>query len=103
LPFSAVNLVWNSLLSLAGGWFYLTACESGALGTLHFQLPGIGSYMALAIDEWNVPAMIMGVVAMVVLIVGIDLVLCRPVLTWAQRFRLEEIPGGQPQAPLMQI
>jgi NitT/TauT family transport system permease protein len=103
LPFSAVNLVWNSLLSLAGGWFFLSACESGAMGALQFQLPGIGSYMQVAINQWNIPAMISGVVAMIVLIVTIDFVISRPILAWVQRFRLEEVPGTAPQEPLMQI
>jgi NitT/TauT family transport system permease protein len=103
LPFSAVNLVWNSLLSLAGGWFFLSACESGAMGAMQFQLPGIGSYMQVAINQWNVPAMIMGVVAMIALIVSIDFVISRPILAWVQRFRLEDVPGTAPQEPLMQV
>ena len=103
LPFSAVNLVWNSMLSLAGGWFYLTNCETGAMGSLKFKLPGIGSYMQAAIDQWNVPAMAAGVFAMVLLIVSIDFVITRPILAWVQRFRLEEVPGGQQEEPLMQV
>lgn len=91
------------MLSLAGGWFYLNNCETGAMGTLKFRLPGIGSYMQAAIDQWNVPAMVAGVCAMIILIVGIDFVITRPILAWVQRFRLEEVPGGQPEEPLMQL
>lgn len=103
LPFAAVNLVWNSMLSLAGGWFFLTQCESGALGSLQFQLPGVGSYMQTAINQWNVKAMVLGFIAMVALIVVIDFVLTRPILAWVQRFRLEEVPGTAPPEPLMQV
>jgi NitT/TauT family transport system permease protein len=103
LPFAAVNLVWNSLLSLAGGWFFLSVCESFTVGDLNFQLPGLGSYMQVAVSEWNVRAMCAGIFAMVFLIVSIDFVIGRPILNWVQRFRLEDIPGVMPAEPLMGV
>jgi NitT/TauT family transport system permease protein len=101
LPFSAVNLVWNSLMSMAGGWFFLSACEAFTLGDKDYRLPGIGSYMAVAIAEGNSRAMIFGVIAMVLLIVSMDFVIWRPLLAWVQRFRLEDVPGVAPEEPLM--
>jgi NitT/TauT family transport system permease protein len=103
LPFAAVNLVWNSLLSLAGGWFFLSVCESFPVGDQNFQLPGLGSYMQVAVAQWNVKAMILGIFAMVMLIVTIDFVIGRPMLNWVQRFRLESIPGVAPAEPLMGV
>jgi NitT/TauT family transport system permease protein len=103
MPFAAVNLVWNSLLSLAGGWFFLSVCESFPVGDQNFQLPGLGSYMQVAVAQWNIKAMILGISAMVFLIVAIDFVIGRPALNWVQRFRLESIPGVTPAEPLMGV
>ena len=101
LPFSAVNLVWNSLMSMAGGWFFLSACEAFTLGDRDYRLPGIGSYMAVAISQGDSRAMISGIIAMILLIVSMDFVIWRPMLAWVQRFRLEDVPGVAPEEPLM--
>jgi NitT/TauT family transport system permease protein len=103
LPFSAVNLAWNSLMSMAGGWFFLTVCESSKFGEHEYRLPGVGAYMAVAIAQDNHKAMIMGVVAMVTLIVVMDFLIWRPILSWVQRFRLEEVQGGVASEPLMAL
>jgi NitT/TauT family transport system permease protein len=103
LPFSAVNLVWNSLLSMAGGWFFLTVCEAFQLGDQPYRLPGIGAYMAVAIAEGNRHAMFLGVVAMALLIVVMDFVVWRPILSWVRRYRVEEVPGAPPAEPLISI
>jgi len=101
LPFAAMNLVWNSLLSMSGGWFFLSVCEAFTLGDHQYRLPGIGAYMATAIASGNVSAMIGGVVAMSLLIVFMDILIWRPVLAWAHQFRLEDIPGFTTTEPLM--
>jgi len=101
LPYAAVNLVWNSLLSMAGGWFFLILCEAFTLGEREYRLPGIGAYMNVAIKAGDSRAMILGVVAMVGLILTMDIVIWRPVLAWVQRFRLENIAGAEPTEPLM--
>jgi NitT/TauT family transport system permease protein len=101
LPFSAMNLVWNSLLSMSGGWFFLSVCESFSLGDQKFRLPGIGAYMATAVDRGNVSAMIAGIIAMSALIIVMDILIWRPVLAWAHQFRLEETPGFTATEPLM--
>ncbi len=93
LPFSMMGLVWNSMMSMAGGWFFLTAVEALTLGDQDFRLPGIGSYMKVAVDEERADAMIWAMIAMVVMIVVLDQLLWRPVVAWAQKFRTEE--GGQ--------
>lgn len=90
LPYSAVGLVWNSMMSMAGGWFFLTVCEAFVLRGKDFRLPGIGSYMSVAIEKDNMPAMIYGVVAMVVMIVAVDQLFWRPIVAWSQKFKFEE-------------
>lgn len=103
LPFSAVNLAWNSVLSMAGGWFFLIPCEAISLGTREYRLPGIGSYMDLAIKQGNHQAILLAIVAMISLIVLMDFAIWRPILAWVQKFRLEAIPGMSSVEPLMQV
>lgn len=90
LPYSALNLTWNSVMSMAGGWFFLSVCEAFTLGDQKFQLPGLGSYMALAIEKGDGTAMFFGVVAMFVVILVFDIILWRPVLYLANKYRLED-------------
>ncbi|MEO5970790.1 MAG: ABC transporter permease subunit, partial [Bdellovibrionia bacterium] len=103
LPFSAVNLAWNSLLSMAGGWFFLIPCEAITLGDKEYRLPGIGAYMDVAVKKGDYQAVAMAVVAMVLLIVLMDFVIWRPILSWVQKFRLEDIPGITTTEPLMKL
>jgi NitT/TauT family transport system permease protein len=93
LPYSAIGLVWNSMMSMAGGWFFLMVNEAFELGDKDFRLPGLGSYMKEAAAQGRVGAQCLAVVAMVAMIVGLDQLLWRPVVVWAQKFRMEE--GGQ--------
>src|SRR4029077_6350364 len=90
LPFSMTGLVWNSMMSMAGGWFFLMITESFVLGTKDFRLPGIGSYMSVAVAKGDVRAMIYAIFAMITMIVALDQVLWRPVVVWSQKFRVEE-------------
>src|SRR5215813_4778010 len=73
LPFSAMNLVWNGLMSMSGGWFFLSVCEAFTLGNQQYRLPGIGAYMATAIARGNASAMIAAIVAMSTLIIVMDI------------------------------
>jgi NitT/TauT family transport system permease protein len=93
LPFSTMGLVWNSMMSMAGGWFFLMITESYKLRDKDFRLPGIGSYMTAAVEEGRVGAMCWAMLAMMLMIVGLDQLLWRPVVVWAQKFRVEE--GGE--------
>jgi NitT/TauT family transport system permease protein len=90
MPYSAVGLIWNSMMSMAGGWFFLMVTEAFQLGNRDFRLPGIGSYMSVAVEKGNAPAMVAAVVAMVLMIVGLDQLLWRPMVVWAQKFRIED-------------
>ncbi|HVZ80153.1 MAG TPA: ABC transporter permease subunit [bacterium] len=92
IPFSAMGLIWNSMMSMAGGWFFLTVSEAFQLGDKDFRLPGLGSYMSVAADKGDNVARLWGVVAMVVMITALDQLLWRPLVVWGQKFRVEE--GG---------
>jgi NitT/TauT family transport system permease protein len=94
-PASVLGLVWNSMMSMAGGWFFLMISESFQLGEHDFRLPGLGSYMSVAVEKGDVPAMLWAILAMIVMIVALDQLLWRPVVVWAQKFRIEE-GGAQP-------
>jgi NitT/TauT family transport system permease protein len=94
VPAAMIGLVWNSMMSMAGGWFFLTVNEAFVLtinGVAHdYRLPGIGSYMYEAIDQGKVRAEIGAVIAMMIMIVFVDQVFWRPIVVWSQRFKLED-------------
>ena len=90
LPFSTIGLVWNSMMSMAGGWFFLMVSEAFVLGDKDFRLAGLGSYMSVAVAQGNRAAMVWAVLAMTIMIVLLDQILWRPVVVWAQKFRVEE-------------
>jgi len=92
LPYATLGLVWNSMLSMAGGWFFLMINEAFRLGDRDFRLPGIGSYMSVAVDQGRTDAMLYAIGAMTLMIVAVDQVLWRPIVVWAQKFRVDE--GG---------
>jgi NitT/TauT family transport system permease protein len=94
LPFSAIGLIWNSMMSMAGGWFFLTVTEAFQLGDKDFRLPGLGSYMSVAADKGDNVARFWGVIAMILMIVLLDQLLWRPLVVWGQKFRVEE-GGGE--------
>lgn len=93
LPAAATGLVWNSMMSMAGGWFFLMISESFILGDKDFRLPGLGSYMSVAVDKGNYSAMVWAIAAMIVIIVALDQLLWRPLTVWVRRYRLEESAG----------
>ena len=88
IPASAVGLAWNSMMSMAGGWFFLMICETFRLSNHDFRLPGLGSYMSAAVEAHNVPAIIAGMVTMVLLIIFLDTLVWKPLIVWVQKFRL---------------
>src|SRR5262249_885689 len=96
LPFATTGVVYNSMMRMAGGWFFLMICESYTPGDTDFRLPGLGSYMSVA---WqgedghsppNYLAMLWAILAMGAMIVLLDQLLWNPVVVWAQKFRVEE-------------
>jgi NitT/TauT family transport system permease protein len=90
LPAAVIGLVWNSMMSMAGGWFFLTVSESFTLRGRDYRLPGIGSYMHEAITQGQIGAMVAGAMAMVVMIVAVDQLFWRPIVVWSKRFRIDQ-------------
>src|ERR1019366_6745815 len=78
LPYAAIGLVWNSIMSVAGGWFFLMACEMFVLGNRDLRLPGLGSYLQTAANAGDTGAILWGVAAMITVIVSMDQLLWRP-------------------------
>ena len=91
LPSSAIGLVWNSMMSVAGGWFALMVCEMFVLGQRDFRLPGLGSYLQTAASAGDTTSMLWGVATMVLLIVLLDQFVWRPVIAWAEKFKVEQV------------
>jgi len=91
LPFSAIGLVWNSMMSVAGGWFFLMACEMFVLGSRDFRLPGLGSYLQTAASAGDTRSILWGVGTMVAVIVLLDQFIWRPVIAWAEKFKVEQV------------
>jgi NitT/TauT family transport system permease protein len=91
LPSSAIGLVWNSMMSVAGGWFALMVCEMFVLGQRDFRLPGLGSYLQTASSAGDTSSIISGVATMILLIVLLDQFVWRPVIAWAEKFKVEQV------------
>ena len=94
LPFSTIGLVWNSMMSVAGGWFFLMACEMFVLGNRDFRLPGLGSYLQTAASNGDTRAILWGLAAMVACIVLLDQLIWRPVIAWADKFKFEQVEAS---------
>ncbi|GAA3763243.1 ABC transporter permease subunit [Terriglobus aquaticus] len=95
LPYAAIGLVWNSMVSVAGGWFFLMACEMFVLGERDFRLPGLGSYLQTAASAGNVPAILWGLLIMIGIIVATDQLIWRPVIAWSDRFKFEQVENAR--------
>src|SRR3984893_16800766 len=91
LPYSAIGLVWNFMVSVAGGWFFLMACEMFVLGPRDFRLPGLGSYLQTAASAGDTTSILWGVATMVFVIVLLDQFIWRPVIAWAEKFKFESV------------
>jgi len=91
LPFAAIQLIWNSMMSWAGGWFFLMASEMFTVGARDYRLPGLGSYLQKAAYLGDTRALAWGLVTLIFLIVLLDQLVWRPLLAWAERFKLEMV------------
>lgn len=96
LPFAAIPLIWNSMMSWAGGWFFLMAAEIFTVGQQSFRLPGLGAYLQTAALQGNMSAIGWGLATLVIVIVVMDQWVWRPVLAWADRFKIETVENDNP-------
>ena len=104
LPYSAIGLVWNSMMSVAGGWFFLIACEMFVLGNRDLRLPGLGSYLQTAANAGDTGAILWGLAMMIGVIVLIDQLIWRPVIAWAEKFKFEQVEAAAvPHSPVLDL
>jgi len=96
LPCAAIGLLWNSMMSWSGGWFFLMAAEIFHVGPRDFRLPGLGAYLQTAANENNLHAVFLGVVTLVGVIVLLDQFLWRPLIAWSDRFKMDMVEGDEP-------
>jgi NitT/TauT family transport system permease protein len=96
LPFAAIGLLWNSIMSWSGGWFFLMAAEIFNVGSRDFRLPGLGSYLQTAANEGNLHAVVLGVATLVLVIVLLDQLLWRPLIAWTDKYKVEMVEGDEP-------
>jgi NitT/TauT family transport system permease protein len=94
LPYATIGLVWNSMVSVASGWFFLMVCEMFPVGSRNFRLPGLGSYLQTAASNGDSQAMVYGLVTMVLIIVLTDQLLWRPIIAWSDKFKFENVESA---------
>src|SRR5208283_1059081 len=94
VPFAMPALIWNMMMSMSGSWFFVVASEAFTVGHTNIALPGVGSYIALAIAQGNLRAIGWAIVTMLVVILAYDQLVFRPLIVWGERFRIEQEQGG---------
>jgi NitT/TauT family transport system permease protein len=95
LPHAAIPLIWNSMMSWAGGWFFLMAAETFTVGARDFRLLGLGTYLQMAAEQGDLQALGWGLLALIAVIVGMDQLIWRPLLAWADKFRVEMVESDE--------
>ncbi len=104
LPYAAIGLVWNSVMSVAGAWFTLMPCEMLHLGTKDFRLPGLGSFLQTASEAKDGTAIAWGLISMIAIIVAIDQLIWRPLIAWSDKFKFEQVESTQRvSSPLLHL
>ncbi len=96
LPFATIGLLWNSVMSWAGGWFFLMAAETFTVGNRDFRLPGLGSYLQQAAGHNDTSAILWGIATLVLVVVLLDQLIWRPLLAWADKFKIEMVESDNP-------
>jgi NitT/TauT family transport system permease protein len=104
MPYATIGLVWNSMMSVAGGWFFLMACEMFVLGNRDLRLPGLGSYLQTAANAGDTRAIVWGVFTMVAVIVLMDQTIWRPIIAWSDKFKFEQVEASEiPRSPILHL
>ena len=101
VPFAVPGLVWNTMISMSGGWFFVVASEAVSVGNHTWKLPGIGSYVAVALEQRNIEAVGWAIFAMLIVILLYDQLLFRPLVAWSSKFRVETTAGATAEDPWM--
>ena len=96
VPFAMPSLIWNMMMSMSGGWFFVVASEAISVGDTTVTLPGIGSYIAVAVEQRDLSAICWAIGTMLIVILIYDTLLFQPLVAWADRFRFEQEAGVEP-------
>ena len=99
VPFAMPGLVWNTMMSMSGGWFFVVASEAISVGDTTWKLPGIGSYVALALEQEDMLAVLYAIIAMALVILAYDQLLFRPLVAWSAKFRFEVTAAEEVEDP----
>ncbi len=104
MPYATIGLVWNSIVSVAGGWFALIFCETFSMGDRNFQLPGLGSYIQTATYEGNVRALLAGIFTVILIVIATDQLVWRPLIAWSDKFKFEQVESAdRVTSPILEI
>jgi NitT/TauT family transport system permease protein len=104
LPFATIGLVWNSIVSVAGGWFALIFCETFTMGDRNFQLPGLGSFIQTATNAGNVKALLSGIATVILIVVATDQLVWRPLIAWSDKFKFEQVESAsRVKSPILEL
>jgi NitT/TauT family transport system permease protein len=104
VPFAAPGLIWNTMMSMSGAWFFVVASEAIMVGDTTVKLPGIGSWIALAIEQKNITAVVLAVATMGIVILAYDQLVFRPIVAWADKFKFEQTAAQErPQSWLFDL
>ena len=95
LPHTAIGLIWNSMMAVAGGWFSLMVCEMFVLGGRDLRLPGLGSYLQSASNAGANGSIVWGLFVMVAVIISIDQIVWRPIIAWSEKFKFEQVEASE--------
>ena len=99
VPFAMPGLGWNTMMSMSGGWFFVVASEAVTVGSTTWKLPGVGSYVATALEQRDIGAVGWAILTMLVVILAYDQLLFRPLVAWSSKFRFEVTASEQPEDP----
>ncbi|UMO99947.1 ABC transporter permease subunit [Amycolatopsis sp. EV170708-02-1] len=104
VPGGMIPLVWNGMMSFGGGWFFLVASEALSVNNHDWALPGIGAYVATATDAGELDKVLLAIVAMIIMVVGVNVLFWRPLTAWAERFRVEDSEAAEaPRSIALQV
>ncbi len=104
MPYAAIGLVWNSIVSVAGGWFALIFCEMFTMGQRNFQLPGLGSYIQTATYAGDVRALLSGIATVILIVVATDQLVWRPLIAWSDKFKFEQVESAdRVTSPILEL
>ncbi|HEX4322841.1 MAG TPA: ABC transporter permease subunit, partial [Acidobacteriaceae bacterium] len=104
MPYATIGLVWNSIVSVAGGWFALILCEIFTMGDRNFQLPGLGSYIQTATYSGDVKALLAGIATVILIVVATDQLLWRPLIAWSDKFKFEQVESAdRVTSPILEL